>query len=65
MTIRNRTLVDTLIDRALGADAPAGESAASGPAATDDESLPNPAPADDAVATAPAAATESEPSEES
>jgi hypothetical protein len=25
MTLRNRTLVDTLIERALGADTPAGE----------------------------------------
>ncbi|MDQ2673463.1 MAG: hypothetical protein M3Y40_02290, partial [Chloroflexota bacterium] len=30
MTIRNRKLVDTLIDRALGNDAPAGEAAPSG-----------------------------------
>jgi hypothetical protein len=30
MTIRNRKLVDTLIDRALGTDAAAGEAAPSG-----------------------------------
>jgi trigger factor len=35
MTLRNRTLVDTLIDRALGTDASAGETATPGPDTTD------------------------------
>jgi trigger factor len=38
MTLRNRTLVDTLIDRALGTDAPAAEPAAS----ASDEAAPEP-----------------------
>jgi trigger factor len=37
MTIRNRTLVDTLIDRALGTDAPAAESPAAEPDAASTE----------------------------
>jgi hypothetical protein len=38
MTIRNRKLVDTLIDRALGTDAPAAPAAAS----ASDEASPEP-----------------------
>jgi FKBP-type peptidyl-prolyl cis-trans isomerase (trigger factor) len=37
MTLRNRTLVDTLIDRALGTDAPAAEAASAS-----DEAAPEP-----------------------
>lgn len=39
MTIRNRKLVDTLIDRALGTDATAGEAA---PSASEDDATPEP-----------------------
>ena len=38
MTIRNRTLVETLIDRALAADAPAADAAPDAPEPTDEES---------------------------
>ena len=37
MTLRNRTLVDTLIERALGTDAPTGEAATGEPATTESE----------------------------
>ena len=44
MTLRNRTLVDTLIDRALGTDAPAAEPAAS----TSKRRTPSPPRSEDA-----------------
>jgi trigger factor len=55
MTLRNRTLVDTLVDRALGTGAPAAETAA-GPE-TDTEPAPEPAAESDPEP-APAATSE-------
>lgn len=42
MTLRNRTLVDTLIERALGTDAPAGEAAIVEPETTEPEPAEQP-----------------------
>jgi trigger factor len=42
MTLRNRTLVDTLIERALGTDAPAGEAATDEPETTEPEPAEQP-----------------------